>query len=119
MMPSTVVTVFHNPKCSTSRQVVEMIRDRGVEPRIVDYLKVGWTEAQLRELLSEMGALPRDILRIKGGLAQEMGLTDPEATDEAILGAMIADPVLVERPIVRGPSGTVLARPKERVLEAL
>lgn len=113
------VTIFHNPKCSTSRQVLEMIRECGVEPTVVDYLKTGWTEAQLSGLLSAMGAKPRDILRIKGGLAEEMGLTDPDATDEAILGAMIADPVLVERPIVQGPRGAVLARPKERVFEVL
>ena len=118
-MTQADVTVFHNPRCSTSRQVVEMIRERGVEPRIVEYLKTGWTEARLKALLAEMGARPRDILRTKEGLAVEMGLTGPDATDEAILGAMIADPVLVERPIVRGPNGTVLARPKERALEVL
>ena len=113
------VTLFHNPRCSTSRQVLDLIRERGIEPRVVDYVRTGWTEEELRALLAEMGARPRDILRVKGGLAEEMGLTDPEATDEAILGAMIADPVLVERPIVRGPGGTVLARPKERFAQAL
>lgn len=113
------VTIFHNPKCSTSRQVLEMIRGRDGEPEVVDYLKSGWTRSQLEALLAAMGARPRDILRTKGGLAEEMGLTDPEATDAAILGAMVADPVLVERPIVRGPKGVVLARPKERAFEVL
>lgn len=118
-MTQADVTVFHNPMCSTSRRVVEMIRERGVEPRIVEYLEAGWTVADLEALLAEMGARPRDILRVREGLAEEMGLTDAEATDAAILGAMAADPVLVERPIVRGPKGTVLARPGERALEVL
>ena len=118
-MTQPSVTIFHNPRCSTSRDVLQMIRETGVEPEVVEYLKAGWTEAQLEALLAEAGLAPRDILRTKEGLAEEMGLTSPEATDEALLGAMVADPILVERPIVRGPRGTVLARPKEKVLDVL
>ena len=118
-MTQASVTIFHNPRCSTSRDVLQMIRETGVEPEVVEYLKAGWTKTQLEALLAEAGLTPRDILRTHEGLAAEMGLTSPDATDEAILGAMIADPILVNRPIVRGPKGTVLARPKERVFEVL
>ena len=118
-MTQPSVTIFHNPNCSTSRAVLQMIRDTGVEPRVIEYLQAGWTKAQLETLLREAGMTPRDILRRRDGLAEEMGLTSPDATGQALLGAMVADPILVERPIVRGPRGTVLARPKERVLEVL
>ncbi|RZJ04494.1 MAG: arsenate reductase (glutaredoxin) [Brevundimonas sp.] len=118
-MTQAPVTIFHNPNCSTSRAVLQMIRDTGVEPEVVEYLKIGWTRPQLEDLLREAGLAPRDVLRTHEGLADEMGLTSPDATNEALLGAMVADPILVNRPIVRGPEGTVLARPKEKVLGVL
>jgi arsenate reductase len=113
------VTIFHNPACGTSRNTLAAIRETGVEPVVVEYLKAGWTKAQLQDLLGKLGLGPRDILRTKGALAGELGLTEPSASDDAILDAMVAHPVLVERPIVASPCGAVLARPSERVFEIL
>src|SRR5271154_3968465 len=94
------ITVFHNPAGGTSRNVLAAIRERGAQPTVVDYLKAGWTKPQLKSLLSAMGKKPRDILRVRGTPAEDLGLTRPGATDEAILEAMVAHPILVERPIV-------------------
>ncbi|MFO1104971.1 MAG: arsenate reductase (glutaredoxin) [Amaricoccus sp.] len=113
------VTIYHNPKCGTSRNALAMIRAAGHEPTIVDYLQAGWTRARLGELLAAMGAGPRDILRDKGTPAEELGLLDPAVSDEAILEAMVAHPILVNRPIVVTPRGTRLCRPSERVLDLL
>ncbi len=113
------VTVFHNPNCGTSRNVLQMVRDAGHDPQVVEYLKTGWTRDQLTDLLTQMDARPRDVLRVRGTRAEELGLTDPSVSDDALIDAMVADPALVERPIVRAPSGTVLARPKEKVLPLL
>jgi arsenate reductase len=109
------ITVFHNPACGTSRNVLAAVRAAGHEPTVVEYLKTGWTKPQLKKLLAAMGARPRDILRVRGTSAAERGLTEPSATDEAILDAMAADPILVERPIVTTPKGTRLCRPLEQV----
>lgn len=111
------VTIFHNPACGTSRNTLAAIRATGVEPTVVDYLKTGWTKAQLQDLLAGMGKAPKDILRIKGTPAAELGLL--EADDEAVLEAMVAHPVLVERPIVISPKGVVLSRPSEAVFAIL
>ncbi|WP_424810489.1 arsenate reductase (glutaredoxin) [Roseococcus sp. YIM B11640] len=111
------ITIYHNPNCSTSRQVLEMIRASGQEPEVVPYLRTGWTKPLLQSLLKAMGKKPRDILRRKEKLVGELGLA--EATDDQILAAMIEHPVLVERPIVVTPKGTILARPKESVLSIL
>ena len=117
MTPKPIV-LYHNPNCSTSRKVLGMLRDAGCEPLLVEYLKVGWTRAVLDELLEQMKAEPRDILRSKEALAKAMGLTSPGASDEAIVQAMIEHPVLVERPIVVGPKGAAVCRPVE-VVEGL
>ncbi|RYG88934.1 MAG: arsenate reductase (glutaredoxin) [Alphaproteobacteria bacterium] len=113
------VTIFHNPNCSTSRNVLQMIRDTGVEPEVVQYLKTGWTVEGLKTLLAEAGLTPREAMRTRGELVGELGLLEDGVSDATILAAMVAHPVLVERPIVRTPKGVVLARPKERVLEVL
>ena len=86
---------------------------------MVEYLKTGWTKPQLKQLLKDMGAKARDILRVRGTPAEELGLTDPKTTDEAILDAMVAHPILVERPIVVTPKGTKLCRPSETVQQLL
>lgn len=116
--PSTV-TIFHNPNCGTSRNALQRLRETGHEPKVVEYLKTGWTVPQLKSLLAAMRGRPRDILRVRGTPAEELGLTDPKTSDEAILHAMTRDPILVERPIVVTPKGTVLARPVERLEEIL
>ncbi|HEV7227099.1 arsenate reductase (glutaredoxin) [Brevundimonas sp.] len=113
------VTVFHNPNCGTSRNVIQLIRDAGHEPEVVEYLKTGWTRLQLTDLLVRMGARPRDVLRVMGTRAEADGLTDPSVSDDVLIDAMVADPVLVNRPIVVTPAGAVLARPKEAVLPLL
>ena len=113
------VTVFHNPACGTSRNVVAAVKEAGYEPQVIEYLKAGWTKAQLKGLLDQMGARPRDILRTRGTPAEALGLTDPAASDDDILNAMVAHPILVERPIVVTPRGTALCRPSEAVFTLL
>ncbi|HKT54621.1 MAG TPA: arsenate reductase family protein, partial [Caulobacteraceae bacterium] len=102
------VVVFHNPACGTSRNVVAMIRAAGYEPEIIEYLQTGWTMDQLENLLAAMGARPRDILREKDTPAAELGLLGEDADDAKILEAMIAQPILVNRPIVVSYLGTKL-----------
>lgn len=113
------ITIYHNPNCGTSRNVLAAIRASGKEPKVVEYLKTGWTAPQLRALLKSMGASARDILRIRGTSAEERGLTKVTATDEAIIEAMIAEPILVERPIVVTTKGAALCRPADRLQDVL
>ena len=113
------ITIYHNPACGTSRNTLAMIRAAGYEPTVVEYLQAGWTRPQLEELLTSMGARPRDILREKGTPAAELGLLDPVTTDDQILDAMVQHPILVNRPIVVTPKGVKLSRPSEAVLDLL
>jgi arsenate reductase len=113
------ITIYHNPACGTSRNTLALIRAAGYEPVIIEYLKTGWTRPLLVELLVGMAARPRDLLRDKGTPAGALGLLDPAIGDAHILDAMIADPILVNRPIVVTPKGTALTRPSERVLALL
>jgi len=117
-MADDSVTIYHNPSCGTSRSALGLIEAAGYEPVVVPYLKTGWTKPQLKALLRAMGAKPRDILRLRGTPAEALGLLDAGVSDEAILDAMVAHPVLVERPIVTTPKGTRLCRPAA-VVEAL
>ncbi len=109
------ITIFHNPACGTSRNTLEIIREAGFAPTVIEYLKTGWTAPQLKSLLATMKARPRDILRVRGTPAETLGLTDPKTSDDDILAAMIAEPILVERPIVVTPKGAAVTRPKELV----
>lgn len=113
------ITIFHNPDCGTSRNTLAMINAAGYSPTVVEYRIVGWTRPQLEGLMAAMGATPRDILREKGTPAAALGLIDPERSDAAILAAMLAEPILVNRPIVVTPLGVRLCRPSEVVLELL
>ena len=113
------VTIYHNPACGTSGRVLALIRGGGIEPEIVDYLRTGWTRPQLESLLAAMALTARDVLRVKNSPAEALGLTDPAVADDALIEAMIAHPVLVNRPIVVTPRGTVLARPEDKVLPLL
>jgi len=119
MTDSFPVTIYHNPDCGTSRNTLAMIEAAGYTPRIVDYRSVGWTRALLDQLLDAMAASPRDILRDKGTPAAELGLLGEGVSDSAILDAMVAHPILVNRPIVATPRGTKLCRPSELVLSLL
>ncbi|HXL71947.1 MAG TPA: arsenate reductase (glutaredoxin) [Rhizomicrobium sp.] len=113
------VTIYHNPACGTSRNTLAMIEAAGYRPRVVEYLKTGWTRQQLEALFAAMNAKPRDLLRRKGAPAAELGLLEPDVSDDRILDAMVTHPVLVERPIVVTPKGTKLSRPSELVLDLL
>ena len=113
------VTVFHNPACGTSRNVLAMVEAAGYRPEVVEYLKAGWTADQLGALLAEAGITPREALRAKGTPAADLGLLEPGASDAVLLAAMVEYPVLVERPIVRTPRGAALCRPSEKVFDLL
>ena len=113
------VTIHHNPACGTSRNTLEMIRAAGHEPTVVAYLETGWDRATLTRLLAAMGATPRAVLRTKGTPAEALGLLADDVSDETILEAMLAHPVLVNRPIVETPLGVKLCRPSERVFDLL
>ncbi len=113
------ITIYHNPRCSTSRQVLELIEAAGHKPAIVDYLKVGWTKPQLKQLFAAAGVTARQALRTKASETEELGLLDPKVSEAALIDAMVAHPMLVERPFVVTPKRTKLCRPKESVRELL
>ena len=113
------ITIYHNQNCGTSRNALAMIRTAGYSPTVVEYLTAGWTRPQLERLLLAMHARPRDVLREKVPPAAELGLLEANVTGDQILDAMIAHPILVNRPIVVTPKGTLLCRPSERVFELL
>ena len=111
--------IHHNPDCGTSRNVLAVIRASGTEPVVIDYLETGWTRPQLQALFAAADLTPRDALRISKSPAEDLGLLDPAVSDDALLDAMVAHPVLVNRPIVCTPKGIALCRPSERVLPLL
>ena len=113
------IVIHHNTDCGTSRNVLDIIRKSGTEPVIIDYLTQGWTRPQLIGLFAAAGLTPREALRVSTSPAVELGLTDPSVSDEALLDAMIAHPILVNRPIVCSPKGVRLCRPSEAVLDLL
>ena len=113
------VTIYHNPNCGTSRDALALLREHGVEPTVVEYVKAGWTKVQLQDLLKRLGKSAHEILRVRGTQAHELGLTDPNASDSMLIAAMILDPILVERPIVVTPKGAALCRPADLVLTLL
>ena len=113
------IVIYPNPACGTSRNTLALLREKGLEPKVVEYLKAGWTRDQLVALTAKMGVPAREILRERGTKAVELGLTDPATSDEAIIAAMILDPILVNRPIVSTPKGAALCRPAELVLGLL
>jgi arsenate reductase len=113
------VVIHHNPDCGTSRNVLAIIEGAGYRPTVIEYLKTGWTRPQLEGLFAAAGLTPRGALRISKSPADELGLLDPAVGDEALLEAMIAHPVLVNRPIVCTSRGVKLCRPSETVLDLL
>jgi arsenate reductase len=114
-MAAKRVTIWHNPKCGTSRKVLDMIRAKGIEPTVVDYVKSPPSVADLKAVLKEMGVKPRDLLRRRGTPYDELGLDDERLGDAALIAAMHEHPILIERPVVRAPKGTRLCRPPERL----
>ncbi|MBD9528479.1 arsenate reductase family protein [Paracoccus sp. PAR01] len=114
-----MIVIHHNPDCGTSRNVLQIIRASGSDPVIIDYLSEGWTRPQLLALFAACDLTPRQALRTSKSPAAELGLLDEGVSDETILAAMLARPVLVNRPIVASPKGTRLCRPSETVLPLL
>ena len=113
------VVIHHNPDCGTSRNVLATIKAAGYEPVVIEYLKTGWTRPQLQALFAAADLTPRAALRTTKSPAEELGLLDPSVDDDALLEAMLAQPVLVNRPIVCTPRGVRLCRPSEAVLDLL
>ncbi|KSB89831.1 arsenate reductase [Caulobacter vibrioides] len=113
------ITIFHNPACGTSRNVLAMVRAAGYAPEVVEYLQAGWTRDQLRELAERAGLSFRALIREKGTPALELDLLADGVDEDRILDAMVAHPILVNRPIVVTPKGVKLCRPSEVVLDLL
>jgi arsenate reductase len=113
------VIIYHNPECGTSRNTLAMIRNAGIEPHVIEYLKIPPTRLLLRQLIDRMGVSVRDVIREKGTPYKELGLDDPDLTDDQLLDAMMAHPILINRPIVVTPEGVRLCRPSEAVLDLL
>ncbi|BCN39752.1 arsenate reductase [Alicycliphilus denitrificans] len=113
------ITIYHNPACGTSRNVLAMIRNSGEEPVVIEYLKIPPDRATLTALITAMGVPVRTVLREKGTPYAELGLDDPKWSDEQLIGFMLQHPILINRPIVATPLGTLLCRPSEAVLDIL
>ena len=113
------IVIYHNPDCGTSRNALAMIRNAGIEPHVVEYLKTPPSRALLVDLLARANATPRDWLREKGTPHADLGLDDAALSDDALLDAMMQHPVLINRPIVVSPLGVALCRPSEAVLDLL
>ena len=117
-MPVDII-IYHNPECGTSRNALGLIRNAGIEPHVVEYLKTPPAQALLVQLITRAGITPRELLRGKGTPYAELGLSDPSLSDEALIDAMMAHPILVNRPLVVSPLGVKLCRPSEVVLDLL
>ena len=113
------ITIYHNPACGTSRNTLAMIRHAGIEPNIIEYVKTPPSREVLADLIARAGLTPRDLLREKGTPFAELGLGDEGLSDDELLDAMIAHPILINRPLVVSPLGVALCRPSEKVLELL
>lgn len=112
-------TIWHNPKCSTSRFVLEALRAGGVDPVVRDYQRDPPSVDELRAALAQLGLTPRALIRRKGTPYDELGLSDPALSDDALIAAMAQHPALIERPVVFSPKGAALMRPKETVFDLL
>ncbi len=113
------ITIYHNPRCGTSRNTLAMIRNSGEEPRVIEYLQTPPSREQLLRLIADSGVGVRGVLRAKEALCKELGLDDPARSDDELLDAMLAHPILINRPLVVTPLGTRLCRPSELVLDIL
>lgn len=113
------ITIYHNPDCGTSRNVLALIRNTGEEPTVIEYLKTPPDRATLERLIAAMGVPVRDVLRQKGTPYDELGLGDPKWTDDQLMDCVLQHPILMNRPIVVTPLATRLCRPSEAVLEIL
>jgi arsenate reductase len=115
----TDIVIYHNPNCGTSRNALAMIRNAGIEPHVVEYLKTPPSRALLEQMIARAGIAPRALLREKGTPFAELGLGDKSFDDDALIDAMMAHPILINRPIVVSPLGVKLCRPSEEVLDLI
>jgi arsenate reductase len=113
------VTIYHNPRCSKSRQTLELLRHRGIEPKVVEYLKTPPSAAELRRILGMLGKAPRDLMRRGEAAYKEQGLDNPNLDEDELVAAMVDTPILIQRPIVVADGNAALGRPPESVLEIL
>lgn len=113
------VTIYHNPTCGTSRNTLELIRNAGIEPDVIEYLKTPPSRSELARMIADAGLTVREAIRKKGTPYEELGLDNPDLTDDQLLDAMLRDPILINRPFVVTPLGTRLSRPSETVLDIL
>ena len=113
------ITIYHNPKCGTSRNVLALIRNAGIEPTVIEYLKTPPSRAELVALIAATGAPVREAIRSKEAIYTELGLAGTALSDDALIDAMLAHPILINRPLVVSPLGTRLCRPSETVLDLL
>ncbi|RDD62520.1 arsenate reductase (glutaredoxin) [Ferruginivarius sediminum] len=112
------ITMYHNPRCSKSREALQLLQDRGVSPQIVEYLKTPPDAAALRDILARLGLRPRDLMRTKESVYKELALAEVEE-DDALIRAMVENPILIERPIVVSGDKAALGRPPEKVLDVV
>jgi len=113
------VTILHNPRCSKSRATLNMLREKDIEPRVIDYLETPLTAEEFREILAKLGLGPRDLLRRGEKIYKQLELSDTALSDTALITAMVGNPILIERPIVVNGDKAALGRPPEKVLEIL
>ena len=113
------ITIYHNPKCGTSRNVLALIRNAGIEPTVIEYLKTPPSRVELVALIAATGAPVRELMRAKEPIYAELNLADPALSEDALIDAMLAHPILINRPLVVTPLGTRLCRPSEAVLDIL
>ena len=112
-------TIYHNPMCGTSRKTLDILREEGADPEVIEYLKSPPSRDELKALYERAGISPREGLRAKEPLAEELGLTGDDVSDDRILDAMVAHPILINRPLVETEKGVVLARPQDKVRKLL
>ncbi|MBI5135732.1 MAG: arsenate reductase (glutaredoxin) [Nitrospirae bacterium] len=115
----TDVTIYHNPRCGKSRQTLDLLRQQGIEPTVVEYLKTPLDAARLKALLRQLGLRPRDLMRAKEDAYTALGLDDPSLTDDQLIAAIAATPMLMERPVVTRNGKAAIGRPPEAVLAIL
>ncbi len=113
------VTIYHNPRCTKSRQTLALLQEKGIEAEIIEYLKTPPDEATLKRILSLLGLAPRELMRRQESVYKELGLDDEDLSDDDLVGAMIDNPVLIERPVVLANGKAAIGRPPENVLEIL
>jgi arsenate reductase (glutaredoxin) len=116
---SKVVTIYHNPRCSKSRQTLALLNENGLQPQIVEYLKTPPSAAELKRILKKLGVKPRDIVRKSEAVYVELGLKDKDVSDDELIALMAANPILIERPIVVAGDKAAIGRPPEQVLKIL